>query len=178
MIRNRFDRLGKAMLATLVAVGLAFAMGCQSSPDEADDPIPTEPTQEPAQDGYDDPYGEEAPPPAEPAEPGAAPGEPMAPDHGADLPASAEDVTEDQVQSFAEAYVTVMDIRMAYEPQFEAATDAEEMAGLQEEAEVEIVQAVETHDITVEEFNAIADLLAYDEGLRQRIQSHVDSIAN
>jgi len=49
---------------------------------------------------------------------------------------------------------------------------------LQQEAEVEIVEAVQTQDMSIEEFNAIADLLAYDEGLRQRIQSRVDSIAN
>lgn len=172
MIRTRVGRLTTALLAIFVA--LAFAVGCQSSPEAADDSVYPEPTEEPGAVQEPDPY--EEPRSAEPH----APAEPMTPPQQgqADVPASPADVTDDQVEQFASAYVEVMDVRMEYEPQFQAATQPEEVAVLQQRAEADIIEIVENHDMSVEEFNTIADFLAYDEGLRMRIQAEVDAIAN
>jgi len=159
-------RIGTKLLAFLAALSLLAAMGCQSTPEPEADPVPQDPYEEPADDfhdepephGADDPYGE--------------PADPMA--H--DLPTSSEDVSDDQVESFANAYVSVMELRMTYEPQLQEAASEEEVMAIQEAAEGEIVAAVEAEDLTVEEFNAIADLLAYDEGLRDRVQEHIDAM--
>lgn len=157
--------------AALLALGLAFTLGCQSSPDVEEDPTPVSAPPGAQEEAYQEPYQEEAPP-------AAGYEEPAPPAYGAAVPTSPEEVTEEQAESFASAYVEVMNIQMELEPQMQAATTPEEMAALQTEAEERFVDAVESEDLTVEEFNAIAELLAYDEGLRDRVQSHVDGLVN
>ena len=175
---SRAKGLMKGITAGAAAFSLIFAMGCQSSPEPTpEEAMGTPPAEQGAEydthheraDGTHETHDTHAP---------EAHGEVPPPAYAADLPTSAEEVTEDQVESFASAYVEVMNIRMELEPQMQTASDPEEMAALQTEAEARTIEAVEAEDLTVEEFNAIAELLAYDEGLRMRIQEHVDSIAN
>ena len=167
-MRRKGTHLGRRLLAGLAALGLIAAMGCQSTPEAEADPAPLDPYEEPAGEpayeehsAYDDPAAYGTPTPGM-----------------AELPTSAEDVTEEQIESFASAYVSVMELRMTYEPQLQTATSEEEALAIQEEAETQIIAAVEAEDLTVDEFNAIADLLAYDETLRDRVQSEIDSILN
>lgn len=166
----RGTHLGTRILAGLAALGLLLALGCQSTPEAEADPAPLDP--------YEEPTGEpayEEPPAQEPTTQGEpAPGTPMM----SDLPTSSEEVTDEQVEAFANAYVSVMELQMTYEPQLQSAATEAELLALQEEAEVQVIAAVEAEDMTVEEFNAIADLLAFDQGLRDRIQAQIDTVMN
>ena len=99
---------------------------------------------------------------------------------GALLPAQAQDgaqetpaapeVTEAKLDAFVVAAVAIEDIRASYQaPMQEAADDAERQA-LIEEANEEMVSAIdETQGITVDEYIAINRAAREDEELQQRI---------
>ena len=162
MVRSK--GLFRRSTVVMMALGLSFALGCQSSPETVEEPQATQAPEE----------TEEA---ADTTEPGYQE-ESTYHEAGAEVPTSPAEVTEAQVDSFAHAYVEVMNIQIEMEPRIQATTDPEEMAYLQTKAEEQTLEAVENQDLTVEEFNAIAQMLAYDEALRDRIQARVDGIVN
>ncbi len=95
----------------------------------------------------------------------------------ADIPQRAEDVDEDQIQRFASAYVAVMDLQYEFEERLEAAPE-EERGELLQQLEEQTLATVEDHQLNLDVFNAIAELLANDVALRDRIQAEVDSLAH
>lgn len=101
-----------------------------------------------------------------------------APDADTQVPTSPGDVSDATAQSFAAAYIDVVDLQADYEPRIDATSDPEDVAMLQQQLEAEIDEAIEKHDLSLAEFNAIADLLEADETLRDRIQSEVDELAH
>jgi hypothetical protein len=107
-----------------------------------------------------------APSPGTPAqtEPGHQPVPPM-PDRG---PGAAE-ITDQQIERFAEAYTEVAQLRDSYTQQIIQADDPDQATELQQEANEKMVEAVENHGLTVGEYNMIAEAIDRDPELQERV---------
>lgn len=91
---------------------------------------------------------------------------------------SPDDITASQIEEFAAAYVDVMDLQFEFQHRLDSTSDAEDIAALEQRLETKSIEAVQAHDLSIGEFNGIADLLVKDEQLRDRIQEEVDTLAN
>lgn len=100
-----------------------------------------------------------------------------APTADADLPSSPDEVTDDQIEEFASVYIDVMELQLEYAPRIRDVDDTEEATRLQRELEQRAMDVVDDHQLSHDEFDAIAHLLEHDESLRDRIQSEVDDQA-
>lgn len=99
-------------------------------------------------------------------------------DHVADdIPTAPADVSDTQAENFAAAYIEVMDLQYEYEHRLEATSDPDEITALHQQLDNDTRDAVASHDLSIEEFNAIADMLERDTELRDQIQSEIDSLA-
>lgn len=101
---------------------------------------------------------------AQPAAPQQAPAAPAAaqPDAGP-APTSAE------LQQFANAASSVLDIRKATEPKLAAAKDANARTQLQESAEKQMEAAVQQQHLTVQRYQQIAMAVQTDSSVRAKV---------
>ena len=84
--------------------------------------------------------------------------------------AQAESFSDEQLQSFAIAAIEVRDIRDRYVPQIQQAGSDEEKQQLAEQAQQEMIGAVEgTPGISIDRYNAIIQAASQDQALAQRI---------
>lgn len=156
----------------------------QPPPEAGDEPPPTwsdgpeldqSPPAEPSQPS---PPRQEEMPSGESTEPtDDTPSTPAGESTSTNVPLSPEDVTDAQIERFAAAYIEVMDLQSEYQSKIDVASDPGEVAVLQQELEQQSMQTVETHDVSPDEFNAIADLVADDTDFRDRVQSQIDELA-
>lgn len=85
-------------------------------------------------------------------------------------------VSDDQLQAVAKAYLEVVSIQEEYRPRIEAAQSAEEAQQLQQDAQGEMVAAIEDIDgVTVPEYNAIIGATETDGELAMRLSAHIQS---
>jgi hypothetical protein len=84
------------------------------------------------------------------------------------------DVSDTQVQQFADAYLEVAELRETYTDQIVQAEDAERATELQQEANSKMIEAVESTGLTVAEYNSIAEAMDADPELRERIIEHLE----
>lgn len=92
--------------------------------------------------------------------------------------AQAESYSEEKLQSFALAALEIQQIRSDFVERAQQAETDEQRQQLAEEANVEMVGAVEsTPGITVDEYNSIIEASAEDEGLAERINQQMQSAA-
>mgnify|MGYP006273177463 FL=1 len=90
---------------------------------------------------------------------------------------SAADYSGDQIEAFTMAYLEVMDLREQYVPQLEAAGSEDEQRALIEEANAEIVEAIEgTEGLTLEDYEAIAQAASEDQELQTRIVTRLEEM--
>ena len=83
----------------------------------------------------------------------------------------ASDITEQEVQKFADAQGKVEQIKGQYQGKVKAAAeDPEKAMEVQREAQQEMVKAVKDTGLDVRKYNQIAQLAQYDTDLRERIQ--------
>ncbi|WP_019024425.1 MULTISPECIES: DUF4168 domain-containing protein [unclassified Thioalkalivibrio] len=80
---------------------------------------------------------------------------------------SAEDVSESDLESFLAAAEAAQDIRAEYADDI-AETEGEEAQALRDEANDEMVAAIEDEGLTVEEYQEIAYLIDNDSGLGEQ----------
>lgn len=121
------------------------------------------------------PATDEAPPPSS-ANPDEGQGR-VAAAGGTDLPSSPDEVTQAQIEEFASVYIDVMELQLAYEPQIKGADDPTEAEQMYHNMERKALETVESYELTLDEFHAIAHLLENDDDLRNRIQAEVDQQA-
>lgn len=81
------------------------------------------------------------------------------------------DVSDEQVEQFADAQARVIEIGEKWTPRLEGAESAEDMQEARESAQREMVIAVENAGLSVQEYNEIAQAAQVDEELRERIAS-------
>lgn len=92
--------------------------------------------------------------------------------------ASAAQIDDGKLQSFAVAFLEVTKVTQSYQPQIEAAGTPEDQQRLQQEAGERMIQAVnDADDITVDEYNQIIQAAQADPELAQRINTHISQAA-
>jgi hypothetical protein len=104
---------------------------------------------------------------------------PAAPASEAQAPAAtAPQIDEQKLQSFATAFLEVSEVTQEYQPQIAAAGSVEAQQKLQQEAGQKMVDAVNSTDgITVEEYNMIIQAAQADPELAQRINGEITKAA-
>lgn len=80
------------------------------------------------------------------------------------------EVTDSKLALYVQAATKITEIRDQFQQKMAAADSPEEAQGLQEEASSEMIGAVESFGMTVEEYNQIAYALQSDSELRERLE--------
>lgn len=90
---------------------------------------------------------------------------------------SAAEISDEKLKAVARAYIQVFKINQSYKSKIEASQTTEEANELQQTANQEMIDAIESEEnVTVNEYNEVIGALADDEELRERLQAHVDEI--
>ena len=84
--------------------------------------------------------------------------------------AAAAEVSDDELEKFASAHKQVEEIRERYVSEAQSADDPEAVAEVQMNMQQEMVQAVQDEGLDVGTYNRIAQMLPYDDQLRQRVE--------
>ena len=84
-------------------------------------------------------------------------------------PVAAEELSNAQLESFAAAAVQVSEITEQLQIQAQGVEDEAELMELQEQANVQMVAAVEEQGLTVDEYNAIFQIAQVDPALNERL---------
>jgi len=84
-------------------------------------------------------------------------------------PVAAEDLSDAQLESFAAAAVEVSEITEQLQMQAQGVEDEAELMELQEQANTQMVAAVEEEGLTVEEYNMIFQVAQVDPELNERL---------
>lgn len=93
----------------------------------------------------------------------------------AQAPAPAMDVSDEQLQQFADASEEIVVISQEYTERLQEAEDEASQQEVQMEANDRMVEAVEDNGLDVDTFNAIGQAVQQDPELMQRVQEKVDS---
>lgn len=80
-----------------------------------------------------------------------------------------EQFSDAELQSFASAVVSVQEVSQAWQARMAEAGDEAELAEMQDAANQEMVQAVESEGISVDQYNAIHAAAQTDEALYQQL---------
>lgn len=79
-------------------------------------------------------------------------------------------VTDQTVDTFVDAFVAVQGIREDFTERLHGASDEAEAQALQQEAQEEMMRAVEQSGMSVQEYNEVAMELQNDPALMERVQ--------
>lgn len=80
------------------------------------------------------------------------------------------DVSDEEVQSFAAAMVSVQELGQEWTQRMQETDDQEELSQMQQDAQEEMIGAIEDEGMTVEEYNEIATAAQQDPELAQQIE--------
>ena len=92
-----------------------------------------------------------------------------APTQAAATQQSAVDLSDANLLKFSVAMDSIQKVGAEYESKFQAAETPEQAQQVQQEAQAEMVKAVEAAGLTADEYNAIAQQAQQDEALRNKI---------
>ncbi|SRR5690554_3562416 len=92
---------------------------------------------------------------------------------GAPMQAPAAQVSDSELQKFADAYASTLEIRQEFTQQLNSAESSEEVQELQQRANEEMIQAVEDNGLSLEEYNTIAQAVSSDPELQTRLSSMI-----
>ena len=79
-------------------------------------------------------------------------------------------VSDEEVANFAAAMVDVQELGQQWTQRMQETDDQEELSQMQQEAQEEMIGAIEDHGMTVEEYNEIATAAQQDPELAQEIE--------
>jgi len=94
-------------------------------------------------------------------------------DSGSQAQAPAQDFSDEQLQQFADASQDIASISQDYTEQLQNASDEGEQQKIRQQANDEMVQAVQDSGMSVEQFNSIGQAIQQDPALMQRVQGMV-----
>ncbi|MDH4572411.1 MULTISPECIES: DUF4168 domain-containing protein [Salinicola] len=94
-------------------------------------------------------------------------------DSGAQAQAPAQNFSDDQLQQFADASQDIAMISQDYTEQLQNASDEGEQQKIRQQANDEMVQAVQDSGMSVEQFNSIGQAIQQDPQLMQRVKGMV-----
>ncbi len=85
------------------------------------------------------------------------------------------DLSDEDIDTFVEAFVSVQEVREDFADRLQEAEDETEAQEMQQEAQDEMVSAVEDAGMSVEEYNEVAMALQNDPELMQEVQEQAES---
>jgi len=88
----------------------------------------------------------------------------------------AEDITDEELENFAVAYLDVDRITQEMTQQLRLVDDPERQQEIQEEARAEMTEAVEQQDLTVQRYSEIAAALNQNEELREKFVEILEEV--
>ncbi|WP_371056645.1 DUF4168 domain-containing protein [Rhodosalinus sp. K401] len=95
--------------------------------------------------------------------------------------AAAQEAAEysgEQLDAFTVAYLQVIDLREKYVPVLQAAESQDQQQAIIEEANAEMVEAIESTDgMTLDDYESIAQAAAEDQDLNARIMARIEDMA-
>jgi len=91
-------------------------------------------------------------------------------------PQAPADITDSDLQSFAEAAAEVQALRQEWRPRLEAAEDEAEAAELQQQANMQMIAAVENSGITVDAYNQIAMAIQQNPELGEQVEEYMSEL--
>jgi|SRR5690606_28400345 len=102
--------------------------------------------------------------------------EPAAPPPETATPPSPETapLEDKKIDQFADAYLAIEEIHAKAAEELERTTDPDSADRIKENAEAQIIDAVERSGLRLEEFDQIAELMRHDLALRAKIASRVE----
>ncbi|MFC3607501.1 DUF4168 domain-containing protein [Stutzerimonas tarimensis] len=86
----------------------------------------------------------------------------------------AQNFSDEQLERYAESLGEIVEIREDFTARLEDTSDVEEARELQQQAQQEMMTAVEDNGMSVEEYNAISQALQTDPDLRDRVIAMLD----
>ncbi|WP_371037276.1 DUF4168 domain-containing protein [Rhodosalinus sp. FB01] len=90
----------------------------------------------------------------------------------------AADYSGEQLDAFTVAYLQVIDLREKYVPVLQAAESQDQQQAIIEEANAEMVEAIESTDgMTLDDYESIAQAAAEDQDLNARIMARIEDMA-
>ena len=96
-----------------------------------------------------------------------------APAAAPDVPQNAAEIDSAMKDKFVSAYGDIMSIQMDYAERLQTVTDQDQASVLQPEAQREMQAAVESNDITIQQYNQIIQLASADEELMAELESAI-----
>ena len=91
----------------------------------------------------------------------------------------ATDVSEDDVDSFVEAYMSVQEINQDYTQRLQDVEDSDQATQLQQEAQTKMQDAISESGLSIAEYQQIANQAGQDDELRSQIEealtSHIET---
>lgn len=85
------------------------------------------------------------------------------------------DLSEEDIDTFVTAFVAVQEVREDFADRLQNAEDETEAQSMQQEAQDEMVSAVEDSGMSVEEYNEVAMALQNDPELMQEVQERAEA---
>ncbi|WP_019625665.1 DUF4168 domain-containing protein [Thioalkalivibrio sp. ALJT] len=85
------------------------------------------------------------------------------------------DLSEQDIDTFVSAFVAVQEVREDFANRLQSAEDETEAQSMQQEAQDEMVSAVEDAGMSVEEYNEVAMALQNDPELMQEVQERAEA---
>ncbi|MFW6191894.1 MAG: DUF4168 domain-containing protein [Gemmatimonadota bacterium] len=86
------------------------------------------------------------------------------------------DVDDEELRAFAEAHLEVQEIREELQAAMQSSENAEEAQALQQEANGEMVEVIQGHDLTTERFTTIVNGINADPELQERFDEIVEEL--
>ncbi len=91
-----------------------------------------------------------------------------------DAAAPAVAVEDKKIDQFADAYIAVQQIQSQATQQLSATADADKAQKVKQEAETQMIDAVQRSGLQIEEFNQIVQAMASDPTLRDKVSGRID----
>lgn len=91
----------------------------------------------------------------------------------APAPPQAMEITPELKDKFIDAYADIMDIQVSYTEQLEAVTEEAEANALQQQAQMEMQEAVVDNELTIQQYNQIIQMAANNPELQQELEAAI-----
>lgn len=85
------------------------------------------------------------------------------------------ELTSELKSNFVSAYNDIMQIQMRYAQQLQSVTDEAEANGLQQAAQLEMQEAVEDNDLSIQEYNQIIQMASADPELLEELEAAIEA---
>lgn len=86
-------------------------------------------------------------------------------------------ISDSELEAFAKAYAKIQEIRLAYESRLAEVQDQQKAQELQQQAQAEMLAAVQEQELTVDRYNEIFSVVSTNKDLRGKFNQLLQEIA-